>query len=579
MALLAVIYTLVARAGLAMDAVSGFATLVWPPTGIALVALLLGGRHLWPGILAGAFAVNLWVGAPLGAALGIATGNTLEAVVALWALGHLGFSPSLTRVRDVVALIAVAAVGSTLISASFGTGSLALAGVVPGPARAGTFGAWWMGDLIGDLIVAPLLLTAATRAARPRPLPRPVLETFLAPLVLLLIAAVVFMTSGHEPATAFLKPFLLFPPLIWIALRFGQFGVTSATALTAAVAVAGTAAGLGPFVAPTGGQALHDCLLGLQAFMAVLAVTMLVLSAVVSERAAAEGAARDSHALLHGAIYAAHQQTEQALQAAVQARDDFMYVAGHELRTPLCTLTLELGSLERLGRKIGVDHKILERVRKLLRQTDRLNQLIQSLLEVTRLSTGQLQLKREDLDLPEVVREVLERFAESARQAGCQLHLRAVDSATGSWDRLRLEQIVTNLLANAIKYGAGKPIEVEVAADAARVQIVVRDFGIGVAEEDIARIFGPFERAVSVRHFGGLGLGLYVTRQIAEAHGGRIRVASRLQSGSTFTVDLPRTAPVEGQESAAEVLRPAGGPVRATARPLPPPELPPDVAV
>lgn len=637
---LALAYTLVARAGLAMDAVSGFATLVWPPTGIALAALWLGGTRLWPGVLLGAFAVNVWIGAPPLPAFGVAIGNTLEALLAVWALRQVGFSASLTRVRDVMALVLLAAVASSLVSATIGVGSLFLAGIVKGAQFAATWRAWWIGDLIGDLLVAPVLLAWASQPWRKLSRRRArVGEALISVAALLAVAALAFATSGGAGASPFMEPFLLFPPLIWIALRFGPRGVSLASLLAATLAVAATVVGLGPFVRPV----LHESLIGLQVFMAVTAITMLVLAAVVAERSHAESTVRESYSLLRAMIdgttapvYAKdragrvllvnaagaevfgrpiaqlvgtqlaerdsatpeaegkpytveetvsikgrartllwtkgpyrdgqgeilgsvgiarditeHKQTERALQQAVHARDEFMFIAGHELRTPLCTLTLELGSLERLGRRIGVDGKIMERVRKLLRQTDRLNHLIESLLEVTRLSTGRLLLKRETLDLGEVGREVVDRFAESAIRAECPLELHVQGDTTGQWDRLRVEQIVTNLVANAIKYGACKPVQVGITATASRVEIVVRDFGIGIAAEDISRIFGPFERAVSVRHFGGLGLGLYVTRQIAEAHGGTIRVASELGAGSTFVVTLPRWPDGGGWDSAA----------------------------
>jgi len=134
----------------------------------------------------------------------------------------------------------------------------------------------------------------------------------------------------------------------------------------------------------------------------------------------------------------------------------------------------------------------------------------------------------------------VERFQEEASRAGCAIELSLVEDATGMWDRSRLEQVATNLLSNAIKYGPGHPIEVVVSAESERASVAVSDQGIGVDPEDAARIFHRFERAVSARHYGGLGLGLYIARQIAEAHGGQIAVAERPGGGSTFTLTLPR---------------------------------------
>jgi PAS domain S-box-containing protein len=263
---------------------------------------------------------------------------------------------------------------------------------------------------------------------------------------------------------------------------------------------------------------------------------------------------------------AERKQTERALQAAVRARDEFLYIAGHELRTPLCTVVLELGSLERHCRKSGVDERIITRVSKILTQTDRLTQLMHRLLEVSRLSSTTLDLRCERVDLAELTRDMLERFAESASRAGSTLELRAPLAALGIWDKLRLEQLLTNLLGNAIKYGAGKPIVVSIESTPLGSSLSVQDGGIGVAREDVERIFEAFERGVSVDHFAGFGLGLYISRRIVEAHGGTISVSSTPGQGATFLITLPRSArpPSSGTSGAAPVnLHGASEPTRA----------------
>jgi two-component system, OmpR family, sensor kinase len=163
---------------------------------------------------------------------------------------------------------------------------------------------------------------------------------------------------------------------------------------------------------------------------------------------------------------------------------------------------------------------------------------------VARIAGGRMELQPEDLDLGEMAREVAQRFAREAEQAGSALEVLADDSVSlrGRWDPMRLEQVITNLLSNAIKYGAGKPIAVRASATGDRVKLEVQDHGIGLDRDDAARIFQRFERAVSSRFYGGLGLGLYITRQIIEAHGGDIAVHSAPGEGATFTVTLPRVA-------------------------------------
>ena len=232
---------------------------------------------------------------------------------------------------------------------------------------------------------------------------------------------------------------------------------------------------------------------------------------------------------------------EQANEA-ILARDEFLSVASHELRTPMSTLMLQLQSLQRVLAEPHSDGRATKIALKLaiaLRQTDRLAKLIDGLLDVSRIATGRFTLDREIFDLAEVVRDVTERFREEAMRNGCQLVLNDVH-AEGSWDRMRIEQAITNLLSNAIKYAPGKPIEVSMDVQPERVMVAVRDQGMGIAKDDINRIFEKFERAVAARSYGGLGLGLFITREIVDAHGGFIRVTSEPGRGSTFILDLPR---------------------------------------
>jgi signal transduction histidine kinase len=176
------------------------------------------------------------------------------------------------------------------------------------------------------------------------------------------------------------------------------------------------------------------------------------------------------------------------------------------------------------------------------RHIGRLGNLIERLLDVSRITTGRIDLDPEEMDLSEVVRDVSRRLVESAKVAGSTVTVTAERATIGLWDRLRMEQIVTNLLSNALKYGAGKPVEVTLESDGTRARLTVRDGGIGIAGDDVRRIFGRFERAAPARNFSGMGLGLYITRQAVEAHGGRISVSSQPGSGAVFTVELPLRA-------------------------------------
>ncbi|NMO22486.1 GAF domain-containing protein [Pyxidicoccus fallax] len=227
-------------------------------------------------------------------------------------------------------------------------------------------------------------------------------------------------------------------------------------------------------------------------------------------------------------------------QAAVRLRDEFLSVASHELKTPLTSLKLQHGLIDRAlgGESRG---KVGPRLTTAMRQVQRLTALVDSLLDVSRLSLGKLALEPTDVDLGQAVRDAVDRMEEVFAQAGCSVCVDAPGPLPGRWDSLRLDQVLVNLLTNAAKYGAGRPVRVEATCEGEdTVRLSVSDEGIGIAAEDLPRLFGRFERAVSDRHYGGLGLGLYISRQIVDAMGGRIEVESRPGAGSVFTVRLPR---------------------------------------
>lgn len=233
---------------------------------------------------------------------------------------------------------------------------------------------------------------------------------------------------------------------------------------------------------------------------------------------------------------AEHEATESALREAIQQRDDFLSVAGHELRTPLTAVQLHLGMLASATEH---DPKLKGRVERVARGVDRLTRLVDQLLDVSRLSAGGLTLDREPLDLAELVRFVTDGFEAEAEAARCPLTVNAPTPVIGHWDRSRLEQVVVNLLTNALKYGRGAPIAVTVEPTPGGARLTVRDGGIGIPPADHARVFDRFERASPAHHYGGLGLGLFITRQIVEAHGGSIGVTSAPGEGATFTVYFP----------------------------------------
>lgn len=229
-------------------------------------------------------------------------------------------------------------------------------------------------------------------------------------------------------------------------------------------------------------------------------------------------------------------------QQAVRIRDEFLAIAGHELRTPITALQLQIDGIVRQAEKGALGSlppRVVERLRKAQGHVERLEVLIAGLLDVSRIAAGKLAVHREEVELAALISDVIDRFTEPLGRAGCVVAMHAPAPVVGEWDRLRLDQVFSNLLGNAIKYGAGKPIDISIGCDDGTARVAVRDQGIGVPPEDASRIFGRFERAVSDRNYGGLGLGLWISREIVHAFGGTIHIKSELGAGSTFTVELP----------------------------------------
>ncbi len=245
-----------------------------------------------------------------------------------------------------------------------------------------------------------------------------------------------------------------------------------------------------------------------------------------------------------------HVQARKQLEAlagelgqAANARDEFLTIASHELRTPLTPIVLQIQLLRRhLDRAPrGTLHvsEILPRIATIERNVERVAELVGTLLDVSRITARRLDLTLAQVDVMRLVHDVVERARDVLEASRSTLIIEGPPALTGTWDRLRLDQIVTNLVSNAIKYGRGEPIHLTLSRSEHAATLRIVDRGIGIAPEDQARIFERFERAVPAKHYGGFGLGLWIVRQLVEALGGVIRVESELDAGSTFTVELP----------------------------------------
>jgi signal transduction histidine kinase/CheY-like chemotaxis protein len=292
-------------------------------------------------------------------------------------------------------------------------------------------------------------------------------------------------------------------------------------------------------------------------------VTSSVITARLYSHAGTEGAITLVHTVESGRRHAAEDATMMAdlartaglaientrlyneIRRAVSLREEFVAIASHELRTPLTTLMLQLGSLEGLVAEAHepLRGRLVAKHARIHKQVERLDQLMNDLLDVARSSAAQMSIDPQRVDLGRLIRQVRERLAEAAAKAGCSIEIHDPEPVVGRWDLHRLEQLVTNLTSNALKYGQGRPVEIACSIRDGAAVLSVRDHGIGIAPDDARRIFERFERAVSARQFSGLGLGLHIARGIAAAHGGSIVVSSQLGLGATFVVRLPLEPP------------------------------------
>jgi signal transduction histidine kinase len=230
-------------------------------------------------------------------------------------------------------------------------------------------------------------------------------------------------------------------------------------------------------------------------------------------------------------------------QEALRIRDEFLSIASHELKTPLTSILL---NLQLILRKIKNSppgeldtKKITEMIELSEKQSTRLARLINDLLNVSIVSTGRLQIEREKVNLNNLVADIINRFSLELEKANAKISIKAEKNIIGNWDNIRIEQVISNLISNAIKYGAGDPITVQLEKEGKTAIIRVKDRGIGIKEEDLPEVFKRFKRGTLSKKYHGFGVGMYLSRQIVDAHGGEINVKSKLGKGSTFSVILP----------------------------------------
>jgi signal transduction histidine kinase len=548
------VYVLAGKLGLSLASVHASAAAVWPPTGIALAALLLLGYRAWPAVFAGAFVVNVTTTASSAAALGIAAGNTLEGVAGAYLVNRFaGGVGAFDRAADVFKFAGLAAGLSPIISATTGVVCLALAELAP-PADLGRIWlTWWLGGAAGVLIVAPLLVLWARTSPSELPRGRP-LETAGLFLSTILVGLVVFgpgrVLLGFRTTSL---TFLSAPPLIWAAFRFKQRETATLMALLSAITIWQTLRGLGPFATADA----NESLLLLQAFLGTVFLMILPVAAVVDERRRV-GQERED-------LLAREQAARAEAEDADRAKDRFLAMVRHELHNPLAVIISAISVLERIGDPDDVAVRARGTIR---HQITNLSRLMDDLLDIAGVRGGRIVLACRPLNLATSVERSVSVLADTGR-----LERHVVDvQVEPVWvhaDPARLDQVVSSLITNATKYTPpGGAIRVRVREQGGEAVLRVEDSGVGIPPEALPRIFdlsAPGERGAD-RGQDGLGVGLALVRRLVELHGGRAEATSGGPGlGSALVVRLPCVA---SPRQEAERVRTVRAPSRPCHRAL-----------
>lgn len=634
-------YIASAKLGLTLAFVAEQVTVVWPPTGIALAVVLLLGYRIWPFIALGAFIANITTNTPVITSLGIATGNTLEALAGAFLLNRfVGIRPSLDRFRDVFGLLLYGAVLSTMVSATIGTVSLCLTDLQPWHNFGALWSTWFLGDAMGNVVFAPLVMTLFSGAAREQIRRR--LTEFIALVALLIgVGMLVFGGIGILDPRFPAPDYAFLPVLIWAALRLGILATAFSIFVSSTMAVLGTVKGFGPFSSGS----VAENLISVELYMFVAAVTGLIIAVAKTERDKAEASLHRSEQRYRSLVLASaqvvwrtnaagevtedlptwrtftgqaqedmmglgwakklhpddleqvttvwHQSlatgtpnenefrvmagngeyryvharavpvfesdgtvrewigtlsdvtarklAEQEVDEASRRKDEFLAMLAHELRNPLAPIR---SAVEVIRSSSGNVTRIAGMCDMMVRQIHHMGRLLDDLLDVSRITRGTIQLDRQSTDL----RILLERCLEPAQMLAEKKAVRVTTrTAAGPVairvDVTRMEQVISNLLNNAMKFTpSGGQITITVEREAEWAVLRVQDTGRGISADFLPKVFDLFTQAdrTLARSEGGLGIGLTLVRDLVRMHHGVVEARSDGPGrGSEFVVKLP----------------------------------------
>ncbi|WP_315737906.1 MASE1 domain-containing protein [Bradyrhizobium sp. SZCCHNR1093] len=522
------IYFALAKGGLALASIHPSATPIWPPTGVALAAVLLWGYRTWPAIFTAAVIANAATAGSVATAIAIATGNSLEAVVGAylinrWSSGCNTFSTP----NSVAKFTLICLVIATPISATIGLSSLATAGYIERTNFANAWVTWWLGDVTGALVIAPVIVLWASSPyhAFNR---KEFLETVgvlatAAAVGLIAFSPLIEQTPSRNPLG-----FLAILPMLWAALRRGPRDTATVALVLAGITIWGTLAGGGPFTTVD----LNVSFLLVLMFLISITVPSLLLSADVEVRKKAEESLRHAHMELERKVA----ERTQELELANAAKSRFLAMASHDLRQPLHALGLFVAQL-RTPLKSGERTKTIERIDATRKEMD---EMFNSLLDISRLDAGILTPKITEFPIARLLQTIETTFDQATREKGLRLRVRRSDAWVRS-DAMLLERILLNLVSNAVRYTLRGGIIVGCRRRGEMLRIEVWDSGPGIPEDQKQNIFGEFFQLPGPERnrYGGLGLGLAIVDRLRVLLNHQVDLASTVGRGSRFAILIP----------------------------------------
>jgi signal transduction histidine kinase/CheY-like chemotaxis protein len=542
-----VIYFALAKAGLALASIHPSATPIWPPTGVALAAVLLWGYRTWPAIFAAAVIANATTAGSVATAIAIATGNSLEAVVGAYLINRWSSGCNTFSTPNSVAKFAlICFVIATPISASIGLTSLVTAGYIEWTNFANAWVTWWLGDVTGALVIAPAIVLWASSHyhAFNR---NEFLETVgvlatAAAIGLIAFSPLIEQTPSRDPLG-----FLAILPMLWAALRRGPRDTATVALVLAGITIWGTLTGGGPFTTAD----LNVSFLLVLMFLISITVPSLLLSADVEVRKGGEESLRRAQIELERKVA----ERTQELELANATKSRFLAMASHDLRQPLHALGLFVAQL-RTPLKSGERTKTIEQVDATRKEMD---EMVNSLLDISRLDAGILTAKITEFPIARLLQKIETTFDQATREKGLRLRIRRSDAWVRS-DVMLLERILLNLVSNAVRFTLRGGIIVGCRRRGEMLRIEVWDSGSGIPEDQKQNIFGEFFQlpAPELSRYGGLGLGLAIVDRLRLLLNHQIDLASTVGRGSRFAILVPMadecvtsTEPVDSPRPAA----------------------------